>query len=97
MENEDGAQRPTQLELAQNYPNPFNAGTVIEYRLAQPGTVKLTLFNMLGRRVQTLVDAVQTAGPHRVEFNGDNLPSGIYFYRLEADGRQIIKKMMLVK
>ena len=97
VEPDAGAQRPAQLELAQNYPNPFNASTVIEYRLAKTGPVKLTLYNTLGRKIETLVDAVQTEGMHRVEFNGDDLPSGIYFCRLEAQGRHQIKKMLLIK
>ena len=93
---------PSVFSLEQNYPNPFNPSTKISYSLAVNSKVKLTVYNVLGETVATLVNATDPAGNHEVTFNGINLNSGIYFYRLEAadvDGRKFsqVKKMMLTK
>jgi hypothetical protein len=73
--------RPT---LAQNYPNPFNAGTVFSYFLPHPGEARLTLVDLLGRTVATVLEGYQTAGWHELRWQADGLPSGVYFYRLQA-------------
>ena len=83
--------------LAQNYPNPFNPTTVVSYNLKSAGHVTLKVYDVLGREVMTLVDGYQNAGVHSADFNGANLASGVYFYRLTAPGVSQVKKMLLVK
>ena len=77
---------PTAFELKQNYPNPFNPATTIRYDLPENAEVRLTVYDMLGRRVTTLVDDSQSAGSHSVSFDAANLSSGTYIYHLEASG-----------
>lgn len=89
--------RPTTFSLGQNYPNPFNPTTNIPIRLAQSGKVKLTVFDVLGRRVATLVDGNMRAGIHQVAFDARRLSSGIYFYRLVAGTHVMTRKMLLLK
>src|SRR5690606_1396320 len=88
---------PDEYSLQQNYPNPFNPSTRIRYDLAKQGAVKLTVFDQLGRQVAELVNGTKNAGSYEVEFNGSNLASGIYFYKLEVPGQTFTKKMILVK
>ncbi|MCL5021709.1 MAG: right-handed parallel beta-helix repeat-containing protein [Bacteroidetes bacterium] len=80
-----------------NYPNPFNPTTAITYRLPVPGKVGLKVYDILGREVVTLVSEYQEAGVHKAYFNGQNLASGVYFYRLTAPGISQVKKMLMVK
>lgn len=80
-----------------NYPNPFNPTTVITYDVPKSGHVTLKVYDILGREVATLVNNVQTAGPHSAQFKGDNLASGIYIYRLTLNGTSQVKKMLLMK
>ncbi len=90
---------PTTFALNQNYPNPFNPETRIGYRLPIAADVKLELYDMLGRKLVTLVNARQEAGAYLIAFNAQtlNLASGIYFYRLQAGNFVETKKMMLMK
>ncbi len=88
---------PTTFELLQNYPNPFNPSTTIEYSLPQDGYVKLSVFNALGEEVAVLVNGENTRGHHKVVFDGTNLPSGVYLYRLSSGGNIKVGKMSLVK
>jgi hypothetical protein len=89
---------PTKVELRQNYPNPFNPSTTIAYGLPQTGKVTLEVFDILGRRVATLLNGEnKTAGRHTVNFNASNLASGMYIYRLQAGNSVIIKKLTLIK
>lgn len=81
----------------QNYPNPFNPTTVIHFTLPQSGVVSLKVFDMLGREVTTLLNEYRTAGAHQVNFNASSLTSGVYFYKLEAGGKSMLQKMLLVK
>jgi hypothetical protein len=83
--------------LEQNYPNPFNPVTVISWQLTVSSHVTLMVFNALGREVQTLVDEGLSAGNHKVVFDGRGLPSGLYFYRLEAGGIMRVRQMLLLK
>jgi photosystem II stability/assembly factor-like uncharacterized protein len=88
---------PSSFSLSQNYPNPFNPTTAIRYQLSVNSNVKLRIYDILGRLVNTLIEERQTAGIHTVTFNANSLSSGIYFYRLEAGNFIEIKKMILIK
>lgn len=88
---------PASFELSQNYPNPFNPNTTINYSIPQNASVKLTVYDMLGREVQTLVSAYQNAGAYRVQFDASGLASGLYLYRLSAGAFQQTLKMVLTK
>ncbi|MEO6694890.1 MAG: agmatine deiminase family protein [Ignavibacteria bacterium] len=84
--------------LNQNFPNPFNPVSVISYQLSSAGNISLKVYDVLGNEVSTLVSAKQNAGEYRATFDGSNLASGIYFYKLIADGIVVdTKKMLLVK
>ncbi|GJQ41900.1 MAG: hypothetical protein JETCAE03_13980 [Ignavibacteriaceae bacterium] len=83
--------------LSQNYPNPFNPTTAIEYYTAKSSQVKLVVYDMIGQIVQTLVNGEKASGSYEVVFNGNNLTSGVYFYRLEIANFAETKKMMLLK
>jgi len=91
------SQLPESFALYQNYPNPFNPSSVISYQLATNGLVTLKVFDVLGREVETLVDERQSAGGYSVKFNGTNLPSGVYFYRLQVGTYHDTKKLLLLK
>jgi len=88
---------PGAYSLSQNYPNPFNPSTKISFSLPKAGSVKLIVFDILGREVATLVNDYRTAGTHSVEFNALNLASGVYLYRIESGDFSDVKKMMLIK
>ncbi len=88
---------PRTMILEQNYPNPFNPSTMISYRLATGSMVTLTVYDLLGRQVETLVHERQNAGNHHVLFNAGNLSTGVYFYRLQAGSFVQTKKLMLLK
>jgi hypothetical protein len=88
---------PRQFELSQNYPNPFNPSTVIRYDIPTNAIVKISIYDMLGREVATLVNGNQMAGHYNVTFNAKNLPSGVYLYSLHAGDRTFVQKMLLLK
>jgi hypothetical protein len=88
---------PSTYALNQNYPNPFNPSTKIRFNLPVSETVRLKIFDVAGREVATLVDGKQDAGSFEVTFDGADLASGVYFYRLEAGSYTAIKRMMLIK
>lgn len=88
---------PENFVLEQNYPNPFNPSTTIKFGVPVTGNVSLKVYDNLGNLVATLVNDVKEAGTHLVSFNASNLASGIYFYRLEAAGTSVSKKMLLLK
>ena len=88
---------PSDPWLAQNYPNPFNPSTTIEYVMPKSGFARLTVQNVLGQEVASLLNGFQGAGRHSVRFVADGLPSGVYFYRLTTSDHVSIGKMNLVK
>jgi hypothetical protein len=88
---------PNQYILSQNYPNPFNPVTTINYSLPKAGIVKLTVYNSIGSKVGTIVNEYKPAGDYSVRFNGNNLASGIYLYRLESGNYNAVKKLILMK
>jgi hypothetical protein len=89
-------------ELLQNYPNPFNPVTTIEYSVSHGGYAELTIFNVLGQRVRTLVNEHKVPGRHRAIWDGRNdggrmVATGMYFYRLRIDSFVSVKKMVLIR
>lgn len=94
---EGGTERPVATQLKQNYPNPFNPTTLIGYDLAEQSNVSLDVYDMAGRKVATLVNRQQAPGSYRVHFDGSNLASGMYLYRLTAGQTVQTRKLMLVK
>ncbi|MFC2094786.1 T9SS type A sorting domain-containing protein [Bacteroidota bacterium] len=92
-----GSGVPDAFELFPNYPNPFNPSTTIYYALPEAGNVELIVYDVLGNEVSTLVNEEKPAGINEVEWNASNVPSGVYFYRLSADGFVQTRKMMLMK
>ena len=85
------------FKLSQNYPNPFNPQTIITYSIPVSESVSLKVFDALGREIRTLVNERQTPGTHLVTFDGGNLPSGLYFYRLQAGSYSATRKLVLLK
>lgn len=94
---EAGNSVPTQTSLAQNFPNPFNPSTTISFGLPTQSQVRLSVFDMLGREVSVLVNGVKAAGNYELSFDASRLSSGMYIYRLEANGSVLTKKMTLIK
>ena len=88
---------PATTELYQNYPNPFNPSTTINFFNSVSGDVKLSVFNVKGELVSTLVNGQMSASQHSVNFNASNLNSGVYYYTLETPTKSITKKMILIK
>ena len=93
----ESAELPENFSLAQNYPNPFNAKTTIYYNLKNTSTVKLEIYDLAGRKVATLTDAVQSAGDYQVVWDAGSVASGVYFYHLTADDKNLTKRMVLLK
>lgn len=87
----------TVASLQQNFPNPFNPSTVIQYTLPKAGYVRLAVFNLLGQEVALIFEGNQSAGTYEVEFNKEGLPTGIYFYRIQAPGFAETRKMVITK
>lgn len=85
------------FELYQNYPNPFNPTTTIKYNLSENSKVKITVYDILGNLIGTLLDKEEQSGEHSIGFNGKKLSSGIYIYKLSAAGMEFSKAMMLIK
>lgn len=94
---EAGELIPSQLSLSQNFPNPFNPSTKIAFSLPSQTQVRLAVFDMLGREVAVLVSGVRAVGSYEVTFDAANLASGMYLYRLEANGAVLTQKMTLIK
>jgi hypothetical protein len=88
---------PLSITLYPNYPNPFNASTIITYALPQPGLISLDIYDLLGRKVQSLFDGIQPSGEHSLIWHAEGLSSGVYFYKLTAGEFSETKKMLLVR
>lgn len=88
---------PTSYKLEQNYPNPFNPSTTINYSIATAGNVKITVYNMLGQKVKLLLDENKSIGNYSIKLNASNLPSGAYFYSIQAGEFRQTKKMLFLK
>ena len=88
---------PNQLALGQNWPNPFNSQTIISYSLPGSMSVRLSVYDVLGRQVGLLVNKVQPAGLHEVRWDASGMSSGVYVYRLEAGGQSVTRNMMLLQ
>jgi hypothetical protein len=93
----DDFQNPLRTDLLQAYPNPFNPTTVIGYELSVSGSVRLAVYDLLGREVAVLVNGNMPTGSHKVMFDASSLASGVYIYRLQAGGRVFTRRMTLVK
>ncbi|NUM62980.1 MAG: T9SS type A sorting domain-containing protein [Ignavibacteriaceae bacterium] len=93
---EDG-NLPIDYGLSQNYPNPFNPITSIQYQLPEPAFVTIKVYDVLGNEIETLVNEERDAGSYKIDFNGLELTSGIYYYRIAADNFSQTKKMILLK
>jgi len=92
----EGSWRPDIFSL-RNYPNPFNSSTVLRYALPAPSPVTIDIYDILGRKLLTLADGIQPAGSHQLLWDASEVPSGVYFYRLQAGGKTQTRKCMLVK
>ncbi len=88
---------PNEFSLVQNYPNPFNPSTTIEFALPRAGHVSLKVYNVIGQEMAVLVDGYKSAGNYSIEFGSENIPSGVYFYKLVHQEGSETRKMMLVK
>lgn len=93
----EGEAIPMVFELSQNYPNPFNAQTTINYGLPEASYVTIDIYDLLGRRITTLINSEQPAGFHQETWNSQNASSGVYFYRIKAGDYSKTKKMLLLK
>jgi archaellum component FlaG (FlaF/FlaG flagellin family) len=88
---------PASFELMQNYPNPFNPATFIEYQISSTNLVSIKVYDLIGREVAILVNEVKQPGSYQVSFGGENLASGVYFYKMTAGDFSSVKKMNLLK
>jgi len=94
---------PKDFSISQNYPNPFNPSTAIDYALPTESSVRIIVYNLIGQKITELVNGTQMAGYHMVNFNANNLSSGIYFYKIIATAKNssnefiLTKKMILLK
>ena len=95
--NETGSDLPTSYSLKQNYPNPFNPNTIIFYSLPLASNVRLIVYNSLCQTVKVFENGFKNAGNYSINFNGAELPSGTYYYKIEAGEFSQIKKMILLK
>jgi photosystem II stability/assembly factor-like uncharacterized protein len=97
VDQHGSAQIPHVSSLSQNYPNPFNPSTAISYQIASFGMVSLRVYDLLGREIATLVNEAKTSGSYTATFNATNIPSGVYFYRLQSGSFAQTKRLVLIK
>ena len=95
--NNNGNYIPKQILLHQNYPNPFNPITSITFELPVDSDVLLSIYNLTGKKVRTLIHEIKETGKHTIQLNGNNLSSGIYFYALDTPSNKLVKKLVLIK
>ena len=96
VKNESPA-APDHFVLSQNYPNPFNPSTMIQYEIPSERLVTLKVYNLIGQEVATLVNEVKAPGGYAAEWNAEGMPSGVYFYKMQAGEFASTKRMMLLK
>ena len=96
-DEQENKSSPENYRLLQNYPNPFNPKTAISYQLSAVSDVELSIYNLLGQNVATLVSATQSAGSYNIEWDGAAFSSGVFFCRLEAGEFVKVIKLLLVK
>jgi hypothetical protein len=94
---EGNISRPEDMIVSRVYPNPFNSSTTIEYSLSEAGHIRIDIYDLLGRRIETLIDDYKQAGSHTITFDASHLSSGVYFYRFKAGEIVETKKMILLK
>ena len=97
IDDEDDAAAIESFSLEQNYPNPFNPATIIKFSIPENSIVQLKIFDILGREITTLINEEKPSGIYEVEFNAEQLASGVYFYQLKAGAFKETKKMMFLK
>ncbi len=97
VENSSTDDTPSEFELYQNYPNPFNANTRIEFSVPYRGKITIDIFDLLGRKIKTLLNEEREKGKYKIYFSSTGLPSGIYFYQLSAGYLKAVKKMIVLK
>ena len=90
-------QSPSNYLFSQNYPNPFNPTTAISYELPEANYVSIKVYNLIGKEVAVLVDEQKQAGKYKLQFDGSGIPSGVYFYRIQAGSYSETKRMILLK
>ena len=95
--NDEKDNLPAEFSIDQNYPNPFNSTTTIRYSLPEKREVAIEIFNILGRKIETLISGIQPAGSHSVVWVAENQPSGVYFYRINAGEYAESKSCLLLK
>ena len=91
------AELPTEFGLEANYPNPFNPSTTIRFSLPESAQVRLVVLDVLGRQIRVLLDGTRQAGAYEVLFDANDLPSGMYLYRLETPQGSFVRTMLLAK
>ena len=89
--------QPEKFELKQNYPNPFNPSTMIYYQLPMINEVDLSIYNVLGQKIVTLVKGKRETGEHQIEWDASGFASGVYYYQLVAGDYREVKKMILLR
>jgi len=94
---EDESTTPNKFKLMQNFPNPFNPSTIIQFETTHKTFISLKVFNVLGNEIATLINEEKPVGIHKVEWNAKGLPSGIYFYKIQAGNFSETKKMLVIK
>lgn len=85
------------FQLYQNFPNPFNPTTTIEFSIPQSGMVTMTIYDVLGREVETILNEYRNTGYHNLRWNATNISSGIYFVRMQSGGFSQVRKLMVVR
>ena len=97
VEEEQTNAAPIEFLLLQNYPNPFNPSTKIQYSIPQTSQVQISVYDILGNEIETLVNEEKLPGTYELTWYAEGLPSGVYFYRLQAGSFVYMKKMILLK